>query len=178
MNKQNSLMNLSTKKIRLIIWIISIGIPLLVMSLFQIKINYSLPFLPYVNAVINTITLLCIILAFLFIKKGNKKLHRKLMTTALILSILFLLFYLLYHAGSDEAKFGGEGNIRYLYFSLLISHILLSAIIVPMVLISYLRAKLEQFDKHKRIARISFFIWVYVLISGIAVFWMIQPYYQ
>ena len=177
MNRQNSLKNLSSKKIKCIIWIISIGVPILVISLFQIKINYSLPFLPYVNAIINSVTLLCILLAYIFIKKGNKNLHRKFMTTALILSIFFLLSYLLYHAGSDEAKFGGEGNIRYVYFALLISHILLSAIIVPMVLISYLRAKLEQFDKHKKIARIAFFIWVYVLVSGLAVFLLIQPYY-
>lgn len=174
----NSWLNqLSTKKINRIIWIISIGIPVVVGALFQIKINYSLPFLPYVNAVINSLTLLCILMAVYFIRKGNKTLHKKLMSTALLLSILFLLSYLLYHAGSDEAKFGGEGSIRYVYFFLLITHILVSAIIVPLVLISYLRAKLEQFDKHKRIARITFFIWVYVLVSGLAVFWMIQPYY-
>jgi len=168
---------INKKNIDKYIWIISIGIPLIVISLFQIKIDYSVPLLPYFNAVINFITLICIVLAFYYIKKGNQEAHAKLMTTALILSIIFLLSYLVYHAGSNETKFGGEGVIRYVYFVLLISHILLSSIIVPLVLITFLRAKMKDFDRHKKIARYTFVVWIYVLISGILVFLLIRPFY-
>ena len=177
MNDNNSFLGINKSNSKRIIWFISIGVPLIVISLFQIKINYSLPVLPYINAVINSATLLCIVLGLYFIRKGKRTWHWRMMTTALYLSIVFLLSYLLYHAGSDEAKFGGEGSIRYVYFFLLITHILLSAIIVPLVLITFLRAKLGEFDKHKKIARYTFVIWTYVLISGIAVFFMIEPYY-
>jgi putative membrane protein len=177
MEEQKSFFLVNQKNIKKVIWIISIGIPLIVVALFQIKIDYEMAFLPYVNAVINSLTLVCIFLALYFIKNKNRKMHERMMTTALILSVLFLLFYLLYHASSEEAKFGGEGVIRYFYFTLLISHILLSTIIVPLVLISLLYAKMEAFTKHKKIARYTFFIWAYVLISGILVFLMIEPYY-
>ena len=177
MEEQKSFFLINQKNIKKVIWLISIGIPLIVVALFQIKIDYEMPFLPYVNAVINSLTLICIILAVYFIRNKNRKKHEFMMTIALVLSVLFLLFYLLYHASSEEANFGGEGWIRYIYFTLLISHILLSTIIVPLVLVTYLRAKMEEFDKHKKIARYTFFIWAYVLISGILVFMMIEPYY-
>jgi len=177
MGEQNTFLSINKKNVNKAIWIISIGIPLIVIALFQVKINYSLPFLPYLNVVINSLTLICVVLALYYIKKGERKKHQNLMTTALYLSVLFLLSYLLYHAGSDEAKFGGEGWIRYFYFILLITHILLSSIVVPLVLITFLRAKMEEFDKHKKIARYTFVIWTYVLISGLLVFFMIEPYY-
>ena len=165
------------KRIKRIIWLISIVIPLVVVALFQVKLPYSLPFLPYVNAIINSIALICILLAFYYIKKGNIKNHRILMTTALFLSVLFLISYLLYHAGSEESKYGGEGILRYIYFFLLISHILLSSVIVPLVLVTFLRARIGDFEKHKKIARITYPVWIYVLVSGILVFILIQPYY-
>lgn len=177
MNDNTSYFGINKSNSKPVIWAISIGIPLLVVALFQIKFDYSMPFLPYVNAFINSITLICISLALYFIKTGNQKRHWQLMTTALYLSIAFLLSYLLYHASSEETKYGGEGTIRYLYFILLITHILLSAVIVPLVLITFLRAKLGEFEKHRKIAKYTFVIWAYVLVSGIAVFFMIQPYY-
>ena len=177
MTKDNSFLGINPKNINKAIWIIGIVIPLVVIALFQVQIPYSLPFLPYINAVINSITLICILAAFYYILKKKRKIHERLMTTALILSILFLISYLIYHAGTEESKFGGEGTIRYVYFFLLITHILLSSIIVPLVLITFIRARLEEFDKHKRIARITFVLWTYVLISGLAVFFMIEPYY-
>lgn len=176
-NSNNSFFGINQSNSKSIIWIISIGIPLIVIALFQVKIDYSMPFLPYVNAVINSITLVCISLALYFIKNGNQKWHWRLMTTALFLSVAFLISYLLYHASSAETSFGGEGSIRYLYFILLITHILLSAIIVPLVLITFLRAKLGDFEKHRKIAKYTFVIWAYVLLSGLAVFFMIEPYY-
>jgi putative membrane protein len=178
MNENRSFFGINQSNSKAVIWSISIGIPLVVAALFQVKFDYSMPFLPYLNAGINTITLICISFALYFIKRGNQKRHWQLMTTALFLSIAFLLSYLLYHASSEETSFGGEGTVRYIYFFLLITHILLSAIIVPLVLVTFLRAKLGQFDKHRKIAKYTFVIWAYVLASGIAVFFMIEPYYS
>jgi putative membrane protein len=176
-NETKSFLGINQSNSKTIIWIISIGIPLIVATLFQVRFDYSMPFLPYVNAVINSVTLMCILLGLYFIKQGNQKRHWQLMTTALFLSIGFLLSYLLYHASSEETSFGGEGWIRYIYFFLLITHIILSAIIVPLVLVTFLRAKLGEFEKHRKIAKYTFVIWTYVLVSGIAVFFMIEPYY-
>ena len=177
MNTNTSFFGINKKNSKAIIWIISVGIPLIVAALFQVKLDYSMPFLPYVNAVINSITLICISLALYFIKTGNREWHWRLMTTALFLSVAFLLSYLLYHASSEETRYGGEGVIRYVYFFLLITHIALSAIIVPLVLVTFLRAKLGEFEKHRKIARYTFVIWAYVLVTGITVFFMIEPYY-
>lgn len=176
-NEKTSFLGINSSNSKAVIWSISIGIPLVVAALFQVKFDYSMPFLPYLNAGINSITLICISLALFYIKKGNRKRHWQFMTTALLLSVAFLLSYLLYHASSEETRYGGEGMIRYVYFFLLITHILLSAIIVPLVLVTFLRAKLGQFDKHRKIAKYTFVIWAYVLASGIAVFFMIEPYY-
>lgn len=177
MKQKSSFFGINQSNSKRIIWTISIAIPLIVAMLFQVKIDYSMPFLPYVNAVINSVTLVCISLALYFIRTGKRSWHERFMTTALFLSVAFLISYLLYHASSEEARYGGEGMIRYVYFFLLITHILLSTIIVPLVLITFLRAKLGEFDKHKKIARYTFVIWAYVLLSGIAVFFMIEPFY-
>jgi putative membrane protein len=179
MNSQNtSFLGINESNSKPVIWSISIGIPVIVALLFQVKFDYSMPFLPYVNAVINSLTFICILLGLYFIKTGNQTWHWRMMTTALLLSVAFLVSYLLYHASSEETRYGGEGLIRYVYFFLLITHILLSAIIVPLVLITFLRAKLGQFEKHRKIARYTFIIWTYVLVSGLAVFFMIEPFYQ
>lgn len=177
-NENKSFLGINESNSKPVIWSISIGIPVIVALLFQIKFDYSMPFLPYVNAVINTLTFICILLGLYFIKNGNQKWHWRMMTTALILSVAFLLSYLLYHASSEETRYGAEGFIRYVYFFLLITHIILSAIIVPLVLVTFLRAKLGQFEKHRKIARYTFIIWTYVLVSGISVFLMIEPFYQ
>ena len=111
------------------------------------------------------------------IKKGNRKTHERLMKLAILLSISFLLMYIAYHATSDSTKFGGEGMIRYVYYFILISHILLSIIVIPFVLVTYVRALSKRFDKHKKIARITFPIWLYVAVTGVVVYFMISPYY-
>jgi putative membrane protein len=178
MNDKKSFLGITESNSKAAIWAISIGIPVIVAAFFQVQFDYSMPFLPYVNAVINSLTLICILSGLYFIKQGNQERHWQMMTTALFLSVGFLISYLLYHASSEETSFGGEGWIRYVYFFLLITHILLSAIIVPLVLITFLRAKLEQFEKHRKIAKYTFVIWTYVLASGIAVFFMIEPYYS
>jgi putative membrane protein len=99
------------------------------------------------------------------------------MTTAIALSLAFLVMYVAYHMTTDSTKFGGEGIIRPIYFFILFSHILLSIAVIPLVLITYVRALAERFDRHKKIAKITFPIWLYVAVTGVIVYLMISPYY-
>jgi putative membrane protein len=167
-----------TKHKKLIIFI-SIFLPVAVAALFGIKIPNVEPltFLPPVYASINGLTAILLIIAVVAIKKGNRKLHEGLMKTNIGLSILFLGMYIAYHMTSNSTPFGGEGAVRIIYFIVLVSHILLSVAIIPLVLITYVRTLSEQFDKHKKIAKITFPIWLYVAISGVVVYLMISPYY-
>ena len=162
-----------------LIIIVSVVIPVVVLVLFNIRIT-SLPaltFLPPIYASINGITALLLIAALYSIKNKKIKQHELLMKTSIFLSLVFLVMYILYHMTTDPTPFGGEGFIRYLYFFILITHITLSVFIVPMVLITYVRAISKMFDKHKKIARITFPIWLYIAVTGVIVFLMISPYY-
>ena len=161
------------------IWIISIVIPVVVAILFTVRIPNvaSLSFLPPIYATINGITAVILLIALKAIKSKNIKLHQNLMKTAIALSLVFLLMYVAYHMTSDSTSYGGEGFIRYVYFFILISHIILSIGIIPMVLFTYVRAYTKQFEDHKKIARYTFPIWLYVAVTGVIVYFMISPYY-
>ncbi len=161
------------------ITVLSIVIPLAVAALFGIKIPNVEPlsFLPPIYATINGITAVVLIASVVAIKKGNRKAHEKLNTFAIICSVLFLVMYVAYHMTSESTKFGGEGFIKYIYFFILITHILLSIAVIPFVLITLMRAKLEKFEEHKKIAKITFPLWLYVAITGVIVYIMISPYY-
>lgn len=167
------------KKYKRIITALSIIIPLAVAALFRIRIPNVEPlrFLPPIYATINGITAILLIIAVIAVKKGNKKLHERLTNSALICSSLFLVMYVAYHMTSDSTVFGGEGTIKYIYYFILITHILLSIIIIPIVLITYMRARLGNFPTHKKIAKITFPLWLYVAITGVIVYLMISPYY-
>lgn len=171
--------NLEEKKYKRLITIVSVVIPLAVAALFGIKIPNveTLSFLPPIYASINGITAVLLVASIFAIKKGNKKLHEQLNTTAIICSALFLVMYVAYHMTSNSTKFGGEGVIKYLYFFILITHILLSIVIIPFVLITFMRARLGNFPEHKKIAKITFPLWLYVAITGVIVYLMISPYY-
>jgi putative membrane protein len=136
-----------------------------------------LSFLPPIYASINGITAILLILAVRAIKNGNRSLHEKLMTSAIACSVIFLVMYVAYHMTSESTKFGGEGVIRYVYFFILLTHIALSVIIIPLVLFTYVRALSKQFDRHKKLARITFPLWLYVAVTGVVVYLMISPYY-
>ncbi len=163
--------------------LVSIAIPVVVALLFSVKlkdfgINVTpLSFLPPIYATINGITAVVLVAAVLAIKNGKRKLHEQLMTSAIALSLAFLVMYVAYHMTTDATKFGGEGIIRPVYFFILISHIILSIAVIPLVLITYVRALANKFDKHKKIAKITFPIWLYVAITGVVVYLMIAPYY-
>ncbi len=167
------------KKFNKRITIISIVVPVLVAFLFGRKLPgvEPLSFLPPIYASINGLTAVLLCFAVWAIKNGKRDLHQKLMTTCIVLSVAFLLMYVAYHMTSESTKFGGEGAIRYVYFILLISHIVLSIAIIPLVLRTYARAYLKQYDRHKKLARITFPIWLYVAITGVIVYLMISPYY-
>ena len=166
-------------------WIIlvSILIPVVVAVLFSVKLKdlgfnvEPLPFLPPIYATFNGITAIFLVAGVLAIKNGNRTLHQRLMTTAIALSLAFLVMYVAYHMTTDSTKFGGEGIIRPIYFFILFSHILLSIAVIPLVLITYVRALAERFDRHKKIAKITFPIWLYVAVTGVIVYLMISPYY-
>lgn len=166
-------------------WIValSIVIPLAVAALFGIKLKdfgidiEPLTFLPPIYATINGLTAIILLLAVSAIKKGNRKLHERLMKFAISLSVVFLLLYIAYHMTSDSTKYGGEGVIAYAYYFILITHILLSIAVIPFVLITYVRAITNNIERHKKIARITFPLWLYVAVTGVIVYLMISPYY-
>lgn len=168
----------SSKKYNVYIVILSIVIPLAVAMMFNVKLDYELPvFLPPIYATINGITAFILILAVWAIKKNKRILHERLMKTAIFSSIVFLMMYLAYHMTTDSTKFGGEGYIKYIYLFILFTHILLSIAVIPFVLLSYVRAITNDFEKHKKIAKITFPLWLYVAVSGVVVYLMISPYY-
>jgi len=168
----------SSKKYNTLIIILSIAIPLVVASLFKVKIDIELPFfLPPIYAAINAITGLLLLIAVWAIKNNKRVLHERLMKTAIVCSIIFLTLYVLYHMTSDATKFDGIGTIKYIYLFILFTHILLSVIVIPFVLITYVRAITNDFEKHKKIAKFTFPLWLYVTVSGVVVYLMISPYY-
>jgi putative membrane protein len=159
-----------------IIITLSIVLPLAIAALFGIKIDVTLPiFLPPIYASTNALTAIVLIVAVWFIKKGNRIVHEQLITLAVALSVLFLILYVLYHMTSDSTSYDGEFKI--FYFIILISHIVLSIVVIPFVLITYVRGKLGKFEAHKKIAKYTFPIWLYVAITGVIVYNMIAPYY-
>ena len=173
-----SQVTLDEKKYNKWIIVLSIVIPIFVAALFGIKIDAELPiFLPPIYATINAITAIVLILAVWAIKNKKRNLHENLMKFAIALSIVFLVMYVAYHMTSNSTKFGGEGLIKYIYYFVLLTHILLSIIIIPFVLITYVRAITNNFERHKKIAKITFPIWLYVAFTGVMVYLMISPYY-
>lgn len=187
--------DLASKEKRYKIWIVifSIAVPVIVALLFNVRIPgvERIGFLPPTYAAINGLTAIALIIAVMQIKRGNRVWHENLMKTAMVLSVIFLVLYLVYHATSDPTKFGDTnmdgvlsaseesdiGSFVYVYYFILITHILLSIIVIPFVLITYMYAITNKFRIHKKIARITFPIWLYVAVTGVVVYILISPYY-
>ncbi len=165
------------------IWVLSIAIPIVVAILFTVnlqKLGYDvkpLTFLPPIYAAINGITAVLLFLAVAAIKKGNKPLHERLIKMCIACSLAFLAMYVAYHMTSIETKYGGEGILRPIYFFILITHILLSIIIIPFVLFTFVRGISGSYERHKKLARITYPMWLYVAVTGVIVYLMISPYY-
>lgn len=190
-----SLMNTNKdleKKYKPYVIAVSIVVPVVVALLFNVSVEgVDLSFLPPIYAGINGMTAILLVLAVISIKKGNKKRHQQLMTIAVFLSLLFLLCYVAYHMTSESTMYGdaNHNGIReaselsaigisyYIYTFLLLTHILLSLVVLPLVLFTYLKGWSGNETSHRKWAKITFPIWLYVAISGVVVYMMISPYY-
>lgn len=164
---------------KFLIWVLSILIPVVVAILFRVRIPDVEPlmFLPPIYAGINAVTAALLIAAVIQIKKGNRALHELLMSIAILCSIAFLVMYVAYHMTSNPTPYGGQGWIKGLYYFILISHITLSITVIPLVLFTYYYASAQRFDKHRKIAKITFPVWLYVAVTGVVVYLMISPFY-
>ena len=148
-----------------------------IILLDNLPIAKPLTFLPPIYAAINGLTAVFLVTAVYYIKKGNRIIHEKLIKVCISLSLAFLVMYIAYHITSDPTKFLGTGFIAYLYYFILISHILLSITVIPFVLVTYVRAINNDIQAHKKIAKITFPLWLYVAVTGVIVYIMISPYY-
>ena len=129
--------------------------------------------LPTLNAVLNAASALLLLWGYSLIRRGRREAHRRVMIAALCSSALFLVSYLYYHAQVGSVRFQGQGPVRTLYFAILISHTVLAAAIVPLVLVTVVRALRQRFDQHRRIARVTLPLWAYVSVTGVVVYWML-----
>lgn len=170
-----ALLDPNSKKANRIINIVSVAIPLAVAGLFGIKIEgVDLTFLPPIYAGINAFTAVFLLVALVAIKQKKVDVHRMFIQMAMVLSVLFLLAYVAYHITSETAVYGGEYGM--LYYPILVSHILLSIVVIPIVLYTYKFAWQGNFEKHKKWTRFAWPIWFYVAVSGVVVYFMIGPY--
>lgn len=149
------------------------------LSRIQLHVNwgFDVHIFALINAVINSTVALLLIAALFAVRKGNYALHKKLMLTALVLSVLFLISYIFHHVLAGETKFGGTGSLKLLYYIILLTHIPLAGIILPFILYTAYRALIGEYPRHKKLARITWPLWLYVAISGVLVYVLISPYY-
>jgi putative membrane protein len=152
-----------------------------IVALGRVKLSVELGFDKHIfakiNAVINSIVSVLLLAGLIAIKRKKYLLHKKIMISALFLSCLFLISYICHHLFTGETKFGGEGVVRYIYFFILGTHIVLAAVILPFILFTAYRALIGEWLLHKKMARITWPIWFYVAVTGVVVYWMISPYY-
>lgn len=183
------------KTARILIWSVSIIVFIGIAVLSGIKLNVQIGFDPHVfatfNAIVNSLVAILLIAALISVKRKNYLLHKKIMITAIILSVLFLISYVCHHLLSGETRFGDlnhdgivspdekvlAGSLRYVYYAILITHIPLAGIILPFILFTAYRALSGDYQKHKKLARITWPIWLYVAVSGVVVYFLISPYY-
>lgn len=160
---------------------LSVVIPIVVAILLGIRTKVNLgewtTILPHLNAIINSLTAVFLLVGLWFIKQKNIKYHQYMMTTAFGLGALFLVFYVLYHLTNPSTSYGGVGGIRYLYYFILISHILMSLVVLPFVLRAMFFAVTKRFEQHRKVTKFAFPIWLYVSITGVIAYLMISPYY-
>lgn len=173
---------ISEKLARNLIITISLAVPAIVTALFyiappQIDLGIDLKFFPKFHAILNSATTVALLMGIMFIQQKNIKAHRASMIGAFALSSVFLVSYVFYHSMSEPTTFGGEGVLKTIYYVILISHIVLAAVILPFILFTFYRALSDDFDKHKKIAKITFPIWLYVAVTGVLVYLLISPYY-
>lgn len=169
------------RKASRLINILAITIPVAVAILLGIRQKINLgewtAYLPHINGIINSATTLLLIAGYYFIRQKNIAAHRVIMLTAFALGSVFLVSYVLYHLSNESTPFGGEGWIRPIYYFLLITHIVLSVVVVWFVLRAVYFALSGQYNKHRKVVKWAYPIWLYVSITGVIVYLMIKPYY-
>jgi putative membrane protein len=165
-----------------IIGVLSFVVFAAVVLLSRVTLHVNLGFDPHLfallNAVINSAVSVLLVLAFVLVKQRNYMAHKNVMLGAIVLSSLFLVSYIAHHLFAGETKFGGAGTIRYIYYFILITHIILAAVILPFILLTAYRSLTGEYGKHKKIARYTFPLWLYVSVTGVIVYLLISPYYQ
>jgi putative membrane protein len=184
------------RKARVLIGVCSFVIFAAVVIMGRVQLHADIGFNPHVfaaiNAVINTLVSILLIWALLAVKKKNYLRHKKIMQGAMILSIVFLVFYIAHHLLTGDTLFGDSnhdkvlsevektavGGVRLVYLIILLTHIFLAAIILPFILFTAYRGMISEFDKHKKLARITWPIWLYVSITGPVIWLLISPYYE
>jgi putative membrane protein len=170
------------KKARVLIFTFSAIVFAAVVALGRVKLNVDLGFdvhvFAFANSIINSIVAVLLIAALIAVKTKHYLLHKKLMLSAMVLSILFLVSYICHHLFAGETKFGGTGTAKTIYYIILGTHIPLAGLILPFILFTAYRALIAEFPQHKKLARITWPVWLYVAITGVVVYWMISPYYS
>lgn len=161
---------LSLSSILFLFWLIYFKTPTQYQGPYPFWINH----LNVMNAALNFCSTVCLIFGFYFIKQKNILIHQRFMKSALLFSSIFLVSYVLYHHYHGDTKFQGEVFSRYFYFIILISHILLSIVALPMVLITFFYALKDHREKHRKLARITFPIWLYVSMTGVLIYFLLQ----
>lgn len=180
---------------KMVIWIVSVVVFAAVAFLAKYKLSVDIGFNPHlfakINAVLNSAVALLLIGALIAVKQGNYLLHKRIMLTAIVLSVIFLVSYISHHLLAGETRYGDSdhdglvseaerlqaGGLRTFYYIILITHIPLAAIVLPFILFTAYRALIGEYDKHKRLARITWPLWFYVAVTGVIVYYMISPYY-
>jgi putative membrane protein len=184
------------KKAKLLIYTVSFVVFAAVVFLSKYKLDIDLGFDVHVfakaNAIINSLVAVLLLAGLFSVKQKKYELHKKIMLSAILLSVLFLLSYIAHHLLAGDTKYGDlnhdgilsidekilAGNLRMVYYFILITHIPLAAIILPFILFTAYRALTGEYDKHKKLVRITWPVWFYVAVSGVIVYLMISPYYS
>ena len=143
----------------------------------EVNLGFDVHLFAKANALINSVVALLLIAALIAVKNKKYEAHKKLMLTAMLLSILFLVSYICHHLFAGETKFGDEGTAKLFYYIILLTHIPLAGIILPFILFTAYRALIGEYPRHKKLARITWPVWFYVAVTGVIVYWMISPYY-
>jgi putative membrane protein len=169
------------RRARTLILLVSFVVFAAIVMLGRVKLDVELPFneriFARLNAIINTMVAVLLVAGIVTAKKRQYDTHKKVMLSAMGLSLLFLISYICHHLFAGETSFGGEGTIRYVYYFILITHIILAAIILPFILFTAYRALIGENERHRKLAKITWPIWFYVALTGPIVYLLISPYY-
>ncbi|MEJ8758267.1 DUF420 domain-containing protein [Pontibacter sp. H259] len=180
--KVNNTTNARDRRMMFLIAVLSVVIPVAVAALFFLDkttadASVDVSFQPPLHAILNSLTAIALIVGYYNIKRNNVKVHRAAMLTAFGLSAVFLVSYVTYHFLGERTIYGGEGVLKYIYYFVLLTHIVLAVVIVPLVLLSVYFGITNQLARHRRISKWTFPIWLYVAITGVLVYLLISPYY-